>query len=170
MLQPALTEVGKRWAASDLSVAEEHRFTAMCASVTELVWGLYADQVQFRNSEKPRVLLANAPGNYHVLGIHFLEVLFTAHEVPNFAIYPGVPAAELFDLTKKLKPRFVGFSVSRSDQVEAVGEACRLIRTLPEGPRIVLGGAALKTGEKIDPSWGAEVCVDARAFLSLVCA
>lgn len=170
IIQPSLYDVGERWASSSLTVAEEHWFTSVCSSIIDQAWEFFPEGLPFRHSQKPSVLLANADGNEHSLGVRLIELLLSIEQVPNHMIYPGLPSQDIFELAKTLKPKFIGISISQERHMEAVVELCTLVKGLPshERPHLALGGFPTREGLTVDPNLNLEVFVNVKEFLRRV--
>ncbi|HQU34254.1 MAG: hypothetical protein B7Z68_10900 [Acidobacteria bacterium 21-70-11] len=167
LVQPALYEIGDLWTRGEVTVANEHRFSAMVDSLTALVLERMPRGRGLRRSAEPDVLLANADGNYHTLGVRMVELLLVAHGLTTVAVVPGVPAGETLELARSLRPRTFGVSVSLGRQMKAVREIGAGLAGWPakERPRLVVGGLPIKAGLRLDPALGAEAIADPRALL-----
>lgn len=170
MIQPSLYEVGQRWASSSLTVADEHWFTSVCSGVIDQAWEFFPEGLQFRHSESPVVLLVNADGNEHSLGVRLIEILLSVEKIPNYMIYPGLPSLDVFQLAQKLKPKIIGISISQRRQMEAVFQLCSLLENLPqkERPQLALGGFPIREGLTLDSKFHLDVFVDVKDFLKKV--
>ncbi len=147
LLSPALHQLGEAWARGEVSVADEHRFTAFAESLVELVAARTAPGAAAPGAPYP-VVLVNAEGNAHTLGVRIASLWLRSRGVGTLAIYPGTPAPDLVALIQVLKPVTLGISISMPDQANA---AARLVEQLQASPplaatRIVFGGNAVKRG------------------------
>ena len=156
ILQPLLAEIGELWATGQVSVATEHRFSAL---VGELTATLQRAPQGAPPSASPRVILVNAESNDHVLGLRMAEVFFAASGIPALMVTPGLPAWAVLELAARHRPRVVGFSVALPAQLPQVLEATERLRALPVPPRhLLLGGPAVRLGLVPDPASGLRVC------------
>lgn len=141
LLVPALGELGAAWARGEITVADEHRFTAFTEQMIET---LSAKAGKKQRYEQVSVLLVNAEGNYHTLGVRIVNLWLEDRGVSSLAVYPGLPVDEIVSLVETLEPRTLGISVSLDAQMPAVARAVDLLGS--RVPRIVLGGHAVKNG------------------------
>ena len=160
VLQPALYEIGRLWAAGEVTVAAEHRFSAFAEEAVAAVFRYYPDLAKGRQAAEPDVLLTCADGNYHTLGIRFLEAGLLANGLRTLTVLPGLPAAAAADLAARLKPVALGISVALEEQLKSAGELAEMLGRLParERPLLLLGGLPLKTGAKAPSGPGVFAC------------
>lgn len=160
VVQPVLYEVGELWARGELSAAREHRFSAFSERMADEVFRRYPELAKGRQSGAPNVLLTNADGNYHTLGVRFLEAGLLAAGLKTFTVLPGLPVREILALVEGLKPRGVALSVSMPGQLKAAKEVSAALAALPARtrPLLLLGGWALKRGAKLPAVPGAYAC------------
>jgi methanogenic corrinoid protein MtbC1 len=142
LIQSLLYEVGDEYQRQEISVAEEHAFTA---SVERLLLALEKRQ-RHRSTPRLDALLICCEGNYHSLGIRFLQFALREQGIAALALYPSLPVDEVVPLTKKLRPKLLGVSVSLPEQmktIDAIG--ARLDEGLAPGemPVRVAGGHAI---------------------------
>ncbi len=169
LLQPTLHSVGEKWSRNELSIAEEHRITALVTTIIEKLFQKFSSD-EIRQASEPGVLLLCAPGNYHVLGVRMIEFLLVTSRVPCFAVYPGVPNREALALIESLKPPIGGISVAQEEQLESVSELAEMLQADAgmSGTRVVVGGMPFRSGTvKTAPS-NVCVCVDIGEFQQLV--
>lgn len=140
LLHPALGDIGRRWERGEISVADEHRFTAFASRVLELV-PLPRGPVA---SHHP-IVLALVEGNLHDIGIRMLTRVALDRGHPCIAVHPSLPDDELVALAEIVRPAMLGLSVTLP---ETIPHAIRLYRRLNDteacGQRVVLGGYAFR--------------------------
>ena len=139
ILQPALYAIGSLWRDGLVTVAQEHAFTAWCQSVLDL----------FPPSEKvgkqPRVLLVCAPGNQHFLGIRLVALCLEDQGVGALSPEEVKSDPELIELCQRLKPQYLGVSVSLPESIPSSLRWARSLQTqIGPSTRLVLGGRALR--------------------------
>lgn len=169
IIQPVLRQIGERWARSEVTVAEEHRCTALCSEVVQLLVNADPNVTALRQARSPEVLLVAAEGNHHSLGIQILEVVLLRHQVATFTLYPGVPIEEVVRLARTLKPRFIAISAALPPHVAAAQAVAERIAQEPSEarPLVIVGGFAAAT--IAPPSVpGLLVCRDLDKFMTLV--
>ncbi len=157
MLAPLLAQVGDAWAAGKVTVYSEHRISAV---VEALISGIRSETLSANDQPvAPALVLVNAEGNYHTLGLQMAEVYFAACGIPTLTVLPGLPTGEVLDLLDSVRPKAVGFSVALPTQMRQVREVKGRLRELPSPPqRIIVGGPALRLGLHPDASFGFDVC------------
>jgi DNA-binding transcriptional MerR regulator len=112
---PLLREVGERWHAGDLSIAQEHAVSAQVrAHLATLV----------RNTAlptgAPRMIFATPPGHRHEMGALMAAVLASSRGVSPVYLGPDVPFEELALACKRARAEVVVLSVllEKSDPLE----------------------------------------------------
>lgn len=147
LLSPALHQLGAAWERGEISVADEHRFSAFAESLVELVAARTAPGAPANDVPYP-VVLVNAEGNAHTLGVRIASLWLRSRGVAALAIYPGTPAPDLVALVKALRPATLGISISIADQAPRAARVVEQLRAVPRlaGMRIVVGGNAVKRG------------------------
>ena len=165
LLQPALDEIGQLWERGEVTVAAEHRFSAMVQTVATLV--LERARGAITNPVQPLdFMLVNAQGNHHTLGALVVEAFLLTQGRRGFALIPGLPVREVLDQVKSLRPKTLGISVARPGELEMVEQVCAGL--VPEQrPQVVVGGSAIRLGARPDPALGVSVCTDLRALIVL---
>ncbi len=160
ILQPALYEIGRLWAGGAVTVAAEHRFSAFAEEMVGSVFAHYPELARGRQAAEPDVLLTCAEGNYHTLGIRFLEAGLLANGLKTYAVLPGLPAAETAALAARLRPVAVGISVAMEGQLGSARELAEMLGRLPERerPLLLLGGLPLKEGAPAPAGPGIFAC------------
>lgn len=162
ILQPLLYEIGELWSKGDASVATEHRLSSFAEALTSLLYARCPELEKNRQSRTPDILLTNADGNYHTLGIKFLEMRLLSTGFKTFTALPGLPAAEILGLAKTLGARAIGVSVSLLPQMKSIRELAGEILKLPEPerPKLILGGMPIKEGLVLPPELKVVACAD----------
>jgi methanogenic corrinoid protein MtbC1 len=169
IVQPVLHRIGDRWARSEATISEEHRVTALCSALIQLIADADPNVAALRQAQRPEVLLVVAEDNHHTLGIQILEVLLIRNRISTFTIYPGLPTDETVRLARSLSPRVVAISAALPEQLQpALRVANRLAESPPDKrPLVVVGGLALR-GESSLPAGAPMVpCRDPRTLLEL---
>lgn len=149
IITPAMRFVGDRWAAGDLTVAQEHLATSISFRVIAL------QHERFRVSQRragTRVLLAGMEGEQHVLGLEMAAsgLLHAGYDVRMLGA--DVPTAELGAAIRQHQPALVGFTTARlQTATRAYGAIAAARAASPELAILVGGGAARDIGSG-DPS------------------
>ena len=148
LVQPALYEIGELWQKGEVNVATEHRFSSFAEMLISTIYQERPELSRNSRSQNPDILLANADGNYHPLGVKFLEVSLLTAGLKTHTLLPGIPVSEIIAQTRSLKPKALGLSVSMPDQVKNIQELAREVARLPEKerPLLLVGGRQVKEG------------------------
>jgi methanogenic corrinoid protein MtbC1 len=146
VLQPVLYRMGVRWSEAVAGIHEEHRLTSVCATMIQLLAERQRAEFGARQSPAPAVLLVNAEGNFHTLGVQIVEFYLLAHGVPVFTVHPGLPARQVLALALSLRPKVIGVSVALPTQLASVRELAEELAQLSaaERPRLVAGGYGVR--------------------------
>jgi DNA-binding transcriptional MerR regulator/methylmalonyl-CoA mutase cobalamin-binding subunit len=139
VFEPLLIEVGDRWHAGELSIAEEHYITAF---IRARLFALL-DAYQRRGAPGPLVLLACAPQEWHEMGILLVAVFLARRGVAVRYLGPNLPLEALARLVEQHHPAVVALSAQSPETARKLAEAARLFTegTSPH-PRLVFGGQA----------------------------
>jgi methanogenic corrinoid protein MtbC1 len=154
LILPSLYEIGEKWQANKVTVAQEHMATAIVQSV--MTAGL------LRSLPPPliakRVLLACVEGNSHAIGLRMVsdgfqlagwDVQFLGANMPTMALVGQVVA---------WLPDLVGLSVSFPQQLRVVKDImARLDKLLgPARPAVIIGGLAINSFSQLAGAVGAD--------------
>jgi methanogenic corrinoid protein MtbC1 len=148
LLAPAMHEVGRRWEAGHIGVAQEHLAAAAAGRVLA---GIGPALVAADPGSRPRVLLAGAQGERHDLGLLMAQsVLEGAGYTVDYA-GPDLPAAALAKTADALRPTLVGISnVCAWDPVAARDSVRQLLAGDP-AVGVLLGGPGWEGYEPPEP-------------------
>lgn len=152
LIAPILYEVGSMWEERRIGVAEEHRFTRFYEAIVKRVTEEARSVVPFRPRGAARedesaldVMLIQPRSNKHVLGLKLLEHWLWDHGVSAMVVSLAHPVS-LEDLLRRLRPRWVGLSVSLPEQMDEVAELIALVARENPHMGILVGGQAVKAG------------------------
>ncbi len=157
LVAPLLYQIGEEWERGVVTVDDEHRFTAFCEALYELV----AAEIAPAASPRSVVLAMNAPDNHHTLGIRLLALWLLDRGVGARVVLPTPSPQDLVGLVLETQPRVLMISLSLAQQQPKVATLIAGIAKLPERqrPRILIGGSAVKRGA-VAPIQGAELVWD----------
>jgi methanogenic corrinoid protein MtbC1 len=135
VVEPLLRAIGDRWAAGEVTVAQEH-------VVSEAVRARLAHLVgDAASGGRGPAVLACAPGERHELGLMTLAVALRNDGWQVVYVGADTPLEDAIDITARVAASFLGISVALPERGEelksALGE-----RSLPAGTQLVVGGAA----------------------------
>lgn len=136
-LVPLLQETGDRWARGDLRVAHEHMVSAVVRSF------LGEHPAAPMGGGAPRMVVATPAGQLHELGALMACVVARTLGWEALFLGPSLPAEEIAGAARSFGATVVllGVTWPRQD-AGLVRELNRLLRMLPEGCILGLGGAA----------------------------
>jgi MerR family transcriptional regulator, light-induced transcriptional regulator len=132
---PALVEVGERWAAGTLTVAQEH---LVSGAVRAALQRLLADM---RGNVRGLAVLACAPGERHEIGLLMLAVLLRADGWQVAYLGADVPVADVVALTERIRADALCFSASLPETAETLAGELAAIQAL-ESTTVLVGGRA----------------------------
>ena len=118
MLEPALREVGHRWAMGALNVAEEHYATAIAQSILD---GLSR---RFKRAPKDGRLavVTGTPEELHALGVRMVADFLEADGWEVIQLGPGAPAHDIAALVESEQPDLVALSTATAGVLDGVVE------------------------------------------------
>ena len=146
LITPLLYIIGIEWESSLISVADEHRFTSFCERVFELV----ELKISPAGAPPPRirpamVLLMNARGNDHSLGIRILSLWLQSKGIQTRHLEPPPTPESLFRLATQTRPQAILVSVALEQQKGYVYTIAKMMERLPRPrPALIVGGYAIK--------------------------
>lgn len=163
VLSPALHAVGKRWECGELTVAEEHRFTAFCNVVLDQI-------AAFEQAEShPTLVLAPMVGNRHELGLRMLQHLAWERDLSCRRLPVGASKDDIVGAARTFRPRLFGVSASLVESIPAALElACRLREALPAESALALGGPAFRVREVRSPQDDVRILRTVDEFLAWI--
>jgi methanogenic corrinoid protein MtbC1 len=138
VLAPALIEVGVRWEAGDVSVAQEHLATS---TVRAAMQRLLADA---RADVRGVAVLACAPGEQHEIGLLMLAVLLRADGWQVAYLAADTPVLDAVELARVIGASALCFSAGTSEGAEALEAE---LTHVPTTTTIVLGGRGTKSDD-----------------------
>lgn len=148
LVAPVLYQLGEDWRRGTRRLEEEIRLIAFCEQMFERIATRVRAATLGRGSGSTRaeVLLMNAPGNLHTLGIRILALTLEDKGVRPHVVEGSVGTEELVALVRSKQPRLLLISVALLEQRAGVLAIVERLATLPESirPRIVVGGYAVK--------------------------
>ena len=131
MLAPALIEVGVRWEAGDVTVAQEHLATS---TVRAAMQRLLADA---RADVRGVAVLACAPGEQHEIGLLMLAVLLRADGWQVAYLGADTPVLDAVELARVIGASALCFSAGTSEGAEALEAE---LTHVPTSTTVMLGG------------------------------
>jgi hypothetical protein len=148
MIAPMLYQVGEEWKRGTLSVRAEHRFTAFCEKITDLVETTIAASNAAPFATATLLFLMNAPGNRHLLGLRVLALWVHSRGARVRIIEDAKDVSGLMRSIDTDKPKYLLVSMALAEQRFHVAEIAKAAQMLSPAvqPKIVVGGYAVKAG------------------------
>ena len=136
MLDPALREVGHRWAMGALNVAEEHYATAVAQSILD---GL-SRRLRRAPKDGRLAVVSGTPEELHAVGLRMVADFLEADGWEVLLLGPGAPAHDIASLVESEQPDLVALSTATAGVIDGVVEVLRALQALEPRPCIVAGG------------------------------
>lgn len=154
VIQASLYQIGEKWQAGQVSVAQEHMATAIVQSV--MTAGLLRSQPPAMIGK--RVLLACVAGNHHAIGLRMVSDAFQLAGWDVQYLGANVPTPALIRQVAEWKPDLVGLSVSFPQQLRIVkGIMAQLSERFGSArPAVVIGGLAINRFDQLAGMVGAD--------------
>ena len=160
LVAPMLYEVGVQWEQALISVEEEHRFTAFCEELFELV-SQRLGPPPATGAAAEQVVLMNAPGNRHRLALRLLTLWLASRHVRAWVVDEAEGLDGLRALIVRVRPRLLLISMALPEQrpfVVSVVDGLADVRDIVP-TKVIVGGYAVKKG-LVAPIPGAELLAD----------
>ncbi|HEX7119069.1 MAG TPA: B12-binding domain-containing protein [Longimicrobiales bacterium] len=170
VFQPALREVGRRWEAGSMTVADEH----LATEITETAMGWLYDQTvdgSRRGAPTPTILAAGAPDELHHVGLRMIGHLAEADGWDVVYLGGAVPIDGLLAMIRKRHPKVVALSATYTPHVDHVAAAIQAIRREfgDDAPAIIVGGRPFLDDPGLGERLGADlVAADAATAVELL--
>lgn len=132
LIGPALRRIGEDWEAGELSVAEEHRASAICERLLARL------AVHPRGRPRGVCVVGTPPGEEHGLPAAMAAVVLRADRWQVHHLGTQVPTPDLIDLTRALEAGLVVLSVTNHVVADAAPGIADEIRTAT-GASVLLG-------------------------------
>lgn len=139
VLEPVLVDVGDRWHAGDLSVAEEHYVSSFVrARLFSLIRTYEATDLR-----GPLILTACAPNEWHEVGILLVSLFLARRGYVVRYLGPNLPLDGLSRLAMRHRPAVVVLSAQSAETARALTAANQVLEQgTGHAPRLLLGGQA----------------------------
>ena len=166
VLQPVLIEVGDRWHAGELSVAEEHYVSSFVRAKLFALMQAYQEP----DSRGPLVFTACAPDEWHEIGVLVVSVFLARRGYIVRYLGPNLPLDGLAAMVARHRPAVVVLSAQSRESARKLRWAPRALQEgAPPHPRLVFGGQAFNADPKLRAQVdGTYVGPDAAATLETI--
>jgi methanogenic corrinoid protein MtbC1 len=142
VLQPALYEIGHRWEAAEISVAQEHLATA----TTETLMARLAERLgdPALPPREATAIVACVDGELHAVGGRMVADFLAADGWNVLFLGALTPPEELAGLVERSSARVVALSAALSERVDRVRAAADAVKALEPAPIVLAGGQAFQ--------------------------
>jgi DNA-binding transcriptional MerR regulator len=164
VLAPVQREVGNRWHAGELTVAQEHLVSQVVRA--RMVSLLHAAP---ENERARHAVLACLPGEEHEIGLLGVALRLRHAGIHVTLLGQRVPAKDLGLLVDKLRPDLVGLSAAMdpgAPTFEATLKA--ILEAIPQGIPVWIGGPAAQAHAEVCERLGARVFRSAEDWPALL--
>jgi MerR family transcriptional regulator, light-induced transcriptional regulator len=146
VVEAAQRELGRRWARAEVSIADEHRATAVTQYVLAV---LYAEQARPPVTAGGSAVVCAVEGNQHQLGAHVIADALDQHGWSVDFLGADVPHDGVVAAVRKDAPDLLAISVALPRQVDAAGDLIERVRFTHagRGVAILVGGGGITGNE-----------------------
>lgn len=162
VIQPALYEIGEKWQANQVTVAQEHLATA----ITQALMSVSLQKMSPLPKLNKRILLACVEGNHHAVGLQMVADAFLLAGWDVEYLGANVPTKSLIQQTSHWKPDLIGLSVSFPHQIKTAKSVILALSNCfgIQRPAVMIGGLAFNRFKELANVVGADsYCLDAEA-------
>ncbi len=150
LIHPAQYEIGDLWYRGEISIADEHRATAIVEAITS---ALPPTPAPGRSPRGPCVLAA-VGGEQHVVGLRLLAAALEDDGWTVTMLGGRTPTSGLMEVVRKERPKFVGLSAAYLPQTASLKAAIEDIKKLRVP--VLVGGPAFNRNESLWTRVGAD--------------
>jgi excisionase family DNA binding protein len=159
LVAPTMQSIGTRWQGGDLSIADEHRASAVAARLISRLGARFAR----RGVKRGTVVLASPAGELHAAPVAIAANLLRWQGFDVIELGANTPAAAVAETVAQAPDLVaVGLACTTDAASRAVGRAIAMVRRASPATPILLGGASI-TGTDHARKLGADVYTGGRA-------
>jgi MerR family transcriptional regulator, light-induced transcriptional regulator len=141
LISPALASIGSRWAAGELSIADEHRASAVAHRLIARLGPRFTRPGRRRG----RVVLGSAPGDQHSLPTAILSDLLRGAGLEVVDLGADCPSGSFVDAADVVgRPCVVGVCVTAPEVLATVPSLLDELRSRLPDCEVIAGGGALE--------------------------
>jgi DNA-binding transcriptional MerR regulator len=142
LVAPLCVYVGEAWLRGELSIYQEHLFSATLQQVLrEAIASVEASSPTL--GQHPRVLLATTPGEFHSLGLLMAECYQALESCARFELGSSTPVAEILQAIEHMNIDVLALSFSAyAPRNDVLASLQQLVDGVPAGVEIWAGGSA----------------------------
>ncbi len=136
VLEPALREVGHRWAMGEINVAEEHYATAIAQSILD---GL-SRRLPRAPLDGRLAIVSGTPDEQHTVGVRMVADFLEADGWEVLMLGAGAPTEDLLEIVRQEQPDVLALSTATASVLDGVASLLGSLSALFPRPLIVVGG------------------------------
>lgn len=143
LVAPAMFTIGHYWESGSISVAEEH----LASSIISRVMGSKIDQHLPEKPPKGKIIVCASANEYHEIGARMTANVFEDEGWDVTYLGANTPIRDLESFMMRLKPTFLGLSVTMVFNLDSVKELIHRIKANKElsATKIILGGSLFQS-------------------------
>ncbi|MDZ7792150.1 MAG: cobalamin-dependent protein [Spirochaetia bacterium] len=147
VFQPCQYEIGDLWESGQVSVAQEHYFTA----TSQVVLSQLYSHFPFKKSRGKQAIITCAAGELHEVGARMVADFLEFEGWDTFFTGANTPVPDIIHTIDELNASLLGVSVTIAYNLPMAMDLISEVRESfpPEKLKIVVGGRAFSTSEKI---------------------
>ncbi len=133
VVAPALRKIGDKWATGEVSIAEEHRASAICERLVA------AHSAQPAGRPRGTAVVATPQEERHAIPALMAAACLRENHWHVHHLGADVPAAELFALAAGVRAHLVVLSTATASGAARAAEAAALIQSADQGITVLIG-------------------------------
>lgn len=146
VIKPALYDIGALWERNKISIATEHRATA----ITEGILNEIFPKISSENRNNKKVVLGAVEGDSHQVGVKMVGDMFEMNGWNTHYLGANNPLSDLLNFIREEKPELVGLSITININIPVLEQTIKSVREEFVDMDIMIGGQGLAhTGHEI---------------------
>ncbi len=141
-VQPAMREIGERWARGAIRVAHEHIATA---TVSRVIGAAYGRMPPPQAPPRGYAIVSAAPDEHHQLGVWIFTTLLERRGWKTLFLGANTPAVDLLAIVREQPPDLVALSVTMPLSLLSIQTLLEELRAIQAQPWLMIGGLACST-------------------------
>jgi methanogenic corrinoid protein MtbC1 len=135
----AMHQIGAKWEAGEISVAEEHLATSISYGLVALLAELARVEEERRNE---LVVMSAVEGERHVMGLQMAADVLEGGGFPVLFLGADVPTGTLLEFVEQRAPSVCALSATMPHVRENLSSTVALLEDIFPGVRVLIGGEA----------------------------
>jgi MerR family transcriptional regulator, light-induced transcriptional regulator len=143
VILPLLQSIGEGWQSGSLRVVQEHLASAVIRTF------LYNLRDSYKSTEHgSKILLTTPMGQQHEFGALIASLVASSEGWDTVYLGPDLPVSEIVAASQLLNPKIVALSIVFSAEDEYLKRELEKLKYLPEGIKLIAGGAGIRFYQK----------------------